>query len=277
VQGPVQPFPVPPEAAEVAGCRPLGHRGHLHRQLVELAVRDEVNGWHEVAYDVPGKGRVVEARVCRTKNGINANYLEPYMRRRDPDCMVIGDNCPPTSRPTRSVSAGISPAARGNLRLAQDPGSGRLSRFMPGWWARGTDALVIAPANAGFFASGWRCCRDPRPDEIPEGFAPRAVIYVAPPFRHTHFEGKQVVVHNRLESAHELFSYNLYPGPSAKKGIYGVLLNIGEAEQWVTMHCSTVQVITPTTTRSSSPTKEPAAAAKARCSNMPTGRPTVRS
>lgn len=44
---------------------------------------------------------------------------------------------------------------------------------------------------------------------------------------------------------HELFSYNLYPGPSAKKGIYGVLLNIGEQEGWVTVHGSTVKVITP--------------------------------
>jgi hypothetical protein len=68
---------------------------------------------------------------------------------------------------------------------------------------------------------------------------------VAPPFRHTHFDGKQVVVHNRKEGLHELFSYNLYPGPSAKKGVYGMLLNIGEEERWVTMHCSTVQVITP--------------------------------
>ena len=42
-----------------------------------------------------------------------------------------------------------------------------------------------------------------------------------------------------------MFSYNLYPGPSAKKGIYGVLLAIGEREQWLTAHCSTVQVITP--------------------------------
>jgi hypothetical protein len=33
---------------------------------------------------------------------------------------------------------------------------------------------------------------------------------------------------------HELFSYNLYPGPSAKKGIYGVLLNLGERRGWVT-------------------------------------------
>lgn len=42
-----------------------------------------------------------------------------------------------------------------------------------------------------------------------------------------------------------LFSCNLHSGPSAKKGIYGVLLNIGEIEQWVTIHCSTVKVVTP--------------------------------
>ena len=29
-----------------------------------------------------------------------------------------------------------------------------------------------------------------------------------PPFRHTHFDGKQVVVHNRLDDCHEVFSYN---------------------------------------------------------------------
>ena len=65
-------------------------------------------------------------------------------------------------------------------------------------------------------------------------FVPRAIIYVAPPFRHTHFEGKQVCVHNRLNHCHEIFSYNLYPGPSAKKGVYSVLLDIGEQENWVT-------------------------------------------
>ena len=54
-------------------------------------------------------------------------------------------------------------------------------------------------------------------------FVPRAIIYVAPPFRHTHFEGKQVCVHNRLDNCHEIFSYNLYPGPSAKKSVYSVL------------------------------------------------------
>ena len=55
-------------------------------------------------------------------------------------------------------------------------------------------------------------------------------------FRHTHFGGKQVVVHNRLPDLHEVFSYNLYPGPSAKKGIYSVLLDIGEQEGLSLIH-----------------------------------------
>jgi hypothetical protein len=53
------------------------------------------------------------------------------------------------------------------------------------------------------------------------------------------------VVHNRKPDIYEIFSYNLYPGPSAKKGIYGVLLNIGEKEGWLTLHGSTVQLVTP--------------------------------
>ena len=50
-------------------------------------------------------------------------------------------------------------------------------------------------------------------------------------------------MHNRLDSLHEVFSYNLYPGPSAKKGNC-VLLSMGEDEQRLTLHGSTVQVIT---------------------------------
>jgi hypothetical protein len=82
-------------------------------------------------------------------------------------------------------------------------------------------------------------------DRLPDDFKPRAIIYVAPPFRHTHCGGRQVVVHNRVNGLHEIFSLNLYPGPSAKKGVYGVLLNIGEDEGWITVHGSTVEVVTP--------------------------------
>ncbi|MBN2217260.1 MAG: DUF4914 family protein, partial [Pirellulales bacterium] len=75
-------------------------------------------------------------------------------------------------------------------------------------------------------------------------FKPSTIILVAPPFRHTHFDGRQIVVHNRND-IHEIFAYNLYPGPSAKKGIYGALIQQGADEGWITAHCSAVQVITP--------------------------------
>ncbi len=240
------PFPLPVEAARVLDAAPSVVVAKSADDLVELAVKDAEHGWHEVAYDVPGCGRVVEARVCRVRNGISANYTEAYMRRRDPDCMVIGDNRP-TDKPTYRERFGedFDGVRQATFDwLATQPLA--VFPFRAGMAGKGTDALVIAPDNAGFFALGLALLQGILDvDNLPDGFSPRAVIYVAPPFRHTHFHGKQVVVHNRLESAHELFSYNLYPGPSAKKGIYGVLLTIGEAEQWVTMHCSTVKVVTP--------------------------------
>ena len=52
-------------------------------------------------------------------------------------------------------------------------------------------------------------------------------------------------MHNRTDEVHEIYSYNLYPGPSAKKGLYGVLLDKGEKEGWITAHCSAVQVTSP--------------------------------
>jgi len=216
-------------------------------QLTELALRDVgEDGYHHVTYDVPGKGEVEEARVCRVKNGISANYLEPYMRRRDPDCMVIGDKLP-TDKPTFEDRYGkdFAPLRSETLKWLkeQDLACFAFTAGMPG---KGTDALAIAPANAGFFALGLAMLQGMiAPQDLPADFEPKAVIYVAPPFRHTHLDGKQVVVHNRLPDMHELFSYNLYPGPSAKKGIYGVLLTLGEQEEWITMHCSAAQVVTP--------------------------------
>lgn len=240
------PFPVFPEVADLLEAAPSVTVADTTDQLVELAVQGAVNGWKEVAYEVPGRGRVVEAVVCRAKNGILANYLEPYMRRRDPDCMVIGDNRP-TDKPTFQQRFGEDFAPLREKTLDWMRGQDlAVFAFYAGLEGKGTHAIAIAPANAGFFALGLAMLQGIIPREkLTSDFHPHAVIYVAPPFRHTHFDGKQVVVHNRLNQMHELFSYNLYPGPSAKKGIYGVLLNIGESEQWVTMHCSTVQVVTP--------------------------------
>ena len=111
----------------------------------------------------------------------------------------------------------------------------------------GVDAIVIAPPKRGVLRAGAGVAAgDYSPRRRHRRLLPlRAATHIAPPFRHTHFSGKQVVLHSRTKTSHDLFSYNRYPGPSAKKGIYGVLLGVGERENWVTAHCSTVQVVTP--------------------------------
>lgn len=243
---PSLPFPLPEATARLLDQAPSVLVANTIEDLIELATRDAVDGWQEVAYEVPGRGRVAEASVCRVRNGICANYFEPYMRRRDPDCMVIGDSRP-TDKPTFQERYGrpFEPVREETFAWLQGQPLA-VFPFYAGHASKGTHALVICPDNAGFFALGLAMLQGIIPTgDLPEDFSPRAFIYVAPPFRHTHFEGRQVVVHNRLPDCHELFSYNLYPGPSAKKGIYGVLLNIGEEERWITMHCSTVQVVTP--------------------------------
>lgn len=241
------PFPLPPEAAELLAACPKYTLATSVEQLMELAVRDAgPDGWHRVAYDVPGKGEVLEAVAGRVPNGIAANYFDPYMRRRDPDCMLIGDDLP-TNKPRYAdrFHQPFAPVRQATFDWLKTQELA-LFPFYAGTPEQGTAALAICPANAGFFALGLALLQGIlSPDQVPADFSPRAVVYVAPPFRHTHFDGKQVVVHNRRDGLHELFSYNLYPGPSAKKGVYGVLLNIGEQQQWVTAHCSTVRVVTP--------------------------------
>ena len=211
------------------------------------AARGELNGdWAEVAYDVPERGRVVEAVVCRVRNGVAANYPEPYMRRRDPDCMLIGDELP-TNKPRYQDRFGVAfEEVRQQTFDWLKQQQLMLFAFRAGSNDKGKNAIVIAPANAGFFALGLGLLQGIVDSaHLEEDFRTESVIYVAPVFRHTHFDGKQVVVHNRKLGMHELFSYNLYPGPSAKKGVYGMLIHQGEGEQWVTAHGSTVQVVTP--------------------------------
>ncbi len=212
--------------------------------LVELAVMN--NDYHEVKYPLPDGREFVEATVARTRNGICANYPEVYMRRRDPNCMVIADDFP-TDKPRFEDRFGyeFDKLRRETLDWLQTQPLG-MFYFQAGKPGMGYHAVAVIPANAGFFGLGLALLQGILdPAELPEDFRPEAVIYAAPPFRHTHFDGKQVVVHNRQPSQYELFSYNLYPGPSAKKGVYGMLIGQGEAEGWVTAHCSTVQAVTP--------------------------------
>ena len=215
--------------------------------LLELAYLESDEDHLEVAYDVPDKGRVVEATVTRCRNGAAVNYPEPYMRRRDPEAMVIADKKPTDKSKWKDRFEGdFEPVRTETFEWFKKQGRLIVLPFLSGDKKRGYPTLLVAPANAGFFVAGLADLQGFFPaEEIPLGFAPRAVIYLAPPFRHTHFDGKQIVVHNRLPGMHELFAYNLYPGPSAKKGVYGILLSIGEEEEWVTLHSSAVRLITP--------------------------------
>ena len=213
--------------------------------LEALACGSKENDNWQVSYTLPDGVTVVEADVVRVKNGISANYREPYMRRRDPDCMFIADQLPSDkSRFDECFPYRFDEMRRDTFTwLSSQPLA--LFAFEIGQPGTGGMALAICPANAGFFAFGLGLLQGVIDlKSLTEPINPTTIVYVAPPFRHTHFGGKQVVVHNRI-GIHEIFSYNLYPGPSAKKGIYGALINIGAHQGWVTAHCSAVQVVTP--------------------------------
>ncbi|SCP97234.1 DUF4914 family protein [Anaerobium acetethylicum] len=212
-------------------------------ELIDIALGGKENDYFEVAYDVPGQEKVVEATVARCKNGLVVNYTDIYLRRRDPDSMVIADN-EKTDKQTFVDKYGYEfDSLRDETFEWLENHDLIILPFMAGGSEFGYPMLLVAPANAGFFAAGLADLQGFIPcSQVKEGFKPRAVIYLAPTFRHTHFDGKQMVVHNRLDEVYELFSYNLYPGPSAKKGVYGVLLKIGEEEGWITLHGSTVKI-----------------------------------
>jgi len=214
--------------------------------LFNICTTSAKNGYFDVSYEVHGKEKVTEARVCKVRNGISANYMEPYMRRRDPDCLLIGDNLPTDKIRYKDVYNREFNQLRTETFNWLENQELLVFPFISGPNDIGIPSLAIIPANASFFAFGLSLLQGiTNIDLLTEPYDPKCLLFVAPVFRHTHFNGKQVVVHNRHDDIHEIFSYNLYPGPSAKKGIYGALINFGEKEGWVTLHAAGVQVVTP--------------------------------
>lgn len=214
-------------------------------ELLDLAMGG-ADTIYSVSYDTEGFGVIEEATVARCKNGVSVNYNEPYMRRRDPECMLIGDDKETDKEKyVDRFKEEFEPVRQKTFEWLK----GQELIAMPleaGDSSYNYQTLLICPKNAAFFAGGMADLQGFIPaSELGETYKPQAIVYVAPPFRHTHYDGKQVVVHNRLDEVHEVFSFNLYPGPSAKKGIYGILLNIGEMENWITVHASTTMLVTP--------------------------------
>ena len=237
-------FTLPDELREVIYNSPSVIIPTSKEVLFELIFGNEHTDKIEVIYDVQGRS-VKEAEVVRCRNGAAVNFPEDYMRRRDPDSMRIADDLP-TDKPRFEDVYGydFSELRRATLSWLTHQEL-ILVPFKAGGYDYGYDAILICPRNAAFFAFAMAQLQAFVDIREVDHFVPRAVVYVAPPFRHTRFGGKQVVVHSRGEQVHEVFSYNLYPGPSAKKGIYSVLIDIGEREGWVTAHASAARIITP--------------------------------
>lgn len=237
---------LPPELARMLETASSLTLVESTEELMTLATGGPGIDRMEVSYLLPDGSQVIEAEVARVRNGISVNYTDPYMRRRDPDCLFIGDRGA-TDKPRFSDRFGYGFATLRHETLQwmafQDLAA---FYFRTGFGRLGASAIAVVPANAAFFGLALAMLQGIiPPSELPDGFKPTVFLLVAPPFRHTHFAGKQVVVHNRVLGRHEIFSYNLYPGPSAKKGIYGTLIRKGAKEGWVAAHCSAVRVVTP--------------------------------
>lgn len=221
-------------------------------ELYALALGPDGGPTFDVVFDAGGTP-VTEATVVRGTNGIAVNYPEDYLRRRDPDCMRVADDLP-TDKP-RYADVHGEPFTRVRSETFAWLGTQDLVvvPFKAGGPVFGEPSLALVPRQAAFFAlalvdlQGWVTFDEltARPGGVRVPFAPRSILYVAPPFRHTEFGGRQVVVHDRADTLHEIFAYNLYPGPSAKKGVFSVLLDIGQHEGWLTAHASAVRVTTP--------------------------------
>ncbi len=237
---------LPEHVRDILNASPKVSLARDRDHLISLSLGGDGHSEYEVSYEIAGIGNITEANVVRVRNGIAVNFEDPYMRRRDPNSMFIADELP-TDKVRLEENFDFS-----FDQLRKDVFTWLKNRelvvvaFKAGGNEFGYDALLVAPANAAFFAAALADLQYMIPaNDIPEDFSPYATLFLAPPFRHTHCKGNQVVIHDRQTDGHEIFALNLYPGPSAKKGIYAVLLNIGEKEQWLTAHGSSVQAITP--------------------------------
>src|SRR6185437_9563800 len=206
---------LPPHVREVLSAAPLVQVPETRPQLLDWALgrptgttdwrlgnRDD-HGVYEAIFYVPGRsngqGRVVEAIVTKARNGLAINFPDPAMRRRDPDAMLIGDSLP-TDKPRYEERFG-EPFQNTRQQTLDWLKTQELVAmpFYAGTESLQYGSLLIVPRQAAFFAAALADLQGMIPrSQVPADFkVTGGVLFVAPPFRHTHFDGRQVVVHDR--------------------------------------------------------------------------------
>ena len=93
-------FDLAPEVtAALKKCKCIAY-AETKEELEEMAYGPTHTSRYDVVYPIEGNGTVKEAEVVRCKNGCVVNFMEDYMRRRDPNSMAIGDDLPSDMRNT---------------------------------------------------------------------------------------------------------------------------------------------------------------------------------
>lgn len=138
-------------------------------------------------YEVNGKN-VKEADVVRCRNGAARQLCRGLHAPPRPDSMRIADDGP-TDKPRFADVYGYDFS---ELREETFQWLTRqeliLVPFKAGGYQYGYDSILVCPRNAAFFAFTLSQLQAFVDMKTVEHFKPRAVVYVAPPFRHTHFK-----------------------------------------------------------------------------------------
>ncbi|RMF91572.1 MAG: DUF4914 family protein, partial [Planctomycetota bacterium] len=167
------PHELPSDVEHILNVASTVHFFDSTEKMFEKACGTKENDFFEVAYELPDGRRVVEATVARVRNGIVVNYPEPYMRRRDPNCMLIADD-KPTDKPRFRERFGtpFDELRQATLDWLSEQELAVFS-FRTGRMGMGEDAMAVCPANAAFFALGLAMLQGIIPySEVPENFKP---------------------------------------------------------------------------------------------------------
>ena len=199
------------------------------------------------------RAEILEATVIHTLSGPVVNFPEKAMRKRDPNATM--------------VTSAFPISAQGHLhdRYCEVEWA-ELNRLAHEWLAkhapiavpirlfRGTPAttagVVILPENCAFFGYMMGILQEIlSAAQCSEGLSADFVVLLAPPLRHSHFDGRQAVIHHRYGApaapVYEMLATCLYPGPSGKKGVYAMGLEIARRHDGVILHASAVRLLRP--------------------------------